>query len=227
MFYMSPEILGREGASFTSDLWSLGVTLYEMVTGTLPFGDLDTPLGELADMIRRMEHRPACELNPEIPSTLSAIIDRSLRKKATDRYTSATEMRETLRQFRQRAQNQIEEEMAAIREAMAGMDQIGHAEAKIQKLVAKYPRDARAYQYLGEFYNRCQRFPEALAAFEKGLEINRDHALLHWDLALVYQRIGRREDAARALKRAIALGLDASLQRHATTLLKVLERDGG
>jgi serine/threonine protein kinase len=43
IFYMSPEILGPEGASFTSDIWSVGATLYEMVTGKLPFWGLDTP----------------------------------------------------------------------------------------------------------------------------------------------------------------------------------------
>src|SRR5262249_26836995 len=37
LYYMSPELLGEEGASLNSDIWSVGVTLYEMLTGRLPF----------------------------------------------------------------------------------------------------------------------------------------------------------------------------------------------
>ncbi|MFQ5473558.1 MAG: serine/threonine-protein kinase, partial [Dehalococcoidia bacterium] len=45
--YMSPEILGPDGASFESDIWSVGVTLYEMLTGRWPFGDETTPMGSM------------------------------------------------------------------------------------------------------------------------------------------------------------------------------------
>lgn len=82
------------------------------------------------------------------------------------------------------------------------------------------------YQCLGEFFNRCQRYADAIQAFKKGIECNADSGLLHWDLALAYQRVGQRSEAARHLERAMALGLDASLERHAAMLLKVLRGKG-
>ena len=98
------------------------------------------------------------------------------------------------------------------------------AEGKLKALLSKNPDEPRAYQYLGEYYNRCQRYGDAITVFEEGIGKSPKDALLHWDLALALQRHGRKKDAARSLRSAISLGLDASLQRHAEMLLKVLER---
>lgn len=224
IFYMSPEILSPEGASFTSDIWSLGVTLYEMVTGKVPFGSMQTDVGTMTDLIRRAEPVPACELCPEVPRALSDIIARAMCKRPSERYSSAVEMRETLKHFRERTEGGVEQELAAMRGLMGGADMGSNVEERFEALVKKYPRDPRPYQYLGEFYNRCVRYQDAIATFQKGIEVDPANALLHWDVGLAYQRMGQRADAARSLEKAMALGLDASLQRHATALLKVLRR---
>ncbi len=227
IYYMSPEILSEEGASFTSDIWSLGVTLYEMVTGRLPFGGPGTALGTMADLIRRVNPTPAREVCPDLPTGLSEIISKSLQKRPSDRYASAEEMCEALRKIRQKAESHVDEELAAIRGAMSGVDQADEVEKKLRSLAVKYPREPKVYQHLGEFYNRCERYTDAISAFQSGLKITPDHALLHWDLALAYQRIGKGAEAARNLERAMSLGLDASLQRHAASLLKVLRGGRG
>ena len=226
IYYMSPELLSEQGAAFTSDIWSLAITLYEMVTGRLPFGEPDTPIGKMVDLIRCAKPVPAGEVCPEVPVSLSNIIDRGLSKNPADRYASAEEMYEALKHYKQEPDGEIEKELAPIRELMSGTGEMGVIEERLQAIVRKFPRNAKAYQYLGELYNRCQRYAEAIAAFKKGLEFDANNALLYWDLALASQGTGQLAEAARNLKKAESLNLDASLRRILPTLLKALHKGG-
>ena len=86
--YMSPEQTGRMNRSIDtrSDLYSLGVTLYQMLTGVLPFAAAD-PLEWVHCHIARQPVAPADRR--EVPEPLSAIIMRLLAKNAEDRYQTA------------------------------------------------------------------------------------------------------------------------------------------
>src|SRR5580658_8113723 len=87
--YMSPEQTGRMNRSIDtrSDLYSLGVTLYQMLTGVLPFAAAD-PLEWVHCHIARQPVAPADRR--AVPEPLSAIIMRLLAKNAEDRYQTAT-----------------------------------------------------------------------------------------------------------------------------------------
>lgn len=89
--YLAPEVLHGEPADARSDLWSLGVMLYEAVTGTLPFRG--TTAFEITSAILR---DPMAPLPAHVPPGLAAIIQRLLAKQPGERYQRAGEVRAAL-----------------------------------------------------------------------------------------------------------------------------------
>ena len=94
--YIAPELSGRMNRTIDtrSDLYSLGVTLYEMLTGALPFSSSD-PVELLHSHIARTP-RPLQLLRPELPEVLSDIVLKLMSKMAEDRYHSAAGLRNDL-----------------------------------------------------------------------------------------------------------------------------------
>src|SRR5262249_27612975 len=93
--FMSPEQARGERANWRSDIFSLGVVMYQMATGRLPFKGKS--LAETMNAVINELHAPVAEWNQDIPPELSAIIDRALAKAPEDRYQSSREMLSDLR----------------------------------------------------------------------------------------------------------------------------------
>ncbi len=95
--YISPEqAMGKE-VDPRSDLYSLGVVLYEMLTGEVPY-EADTPVAVAMKHVSEPPRAPR-EVDPEVPEGISAVVTKLLAKKPEDRYGDAAELAEDLRRI--------------------------------------------------------------------------------------------------------------------------------
>ena len=93
--YMSPEQLAGTKIEGMSDLFSLGVSLYQMVCGKLPFaGD---SMAQLMFRIANEPHVDVLSVRPDVPPCVVAIINKALAKKVAERYQTGVEMAEAIR----------------------------------------------------------------------------------------------------------------------------------
>jgi eukaryotic-like serine/threonine-protein kinase len=97
--YMSPEQASGEGhlVDGRSDIFSLGVVFYELLTGRRPFGG--ETLSELLEQITKVEVRPPRQVNDTIPKELERICLKALSKRISERYTTAKDMADDLRHY--------------------------------------------------------------------------------------------------------------------------------
>jgi len=95
--YMSPEQARGETVDNRTDIWSLGIVLYEMLTGRVPF-DAESDAAMVHKII--YEEPPELEsLNPDTPPGLVAVVSRAMVKDKEDRYASVTEFLEDIRNY--------------------------------------------------------------------------------------------------------------------------------
>lgn len=120
LHYCPPEVLAGRSAGVRSDIYSLGVVLYEMATGLLPFAGLEG--NALVAAILRGSVPPLRQRNPAVPAALSQIIERAMASHAEQRFARASELVSALREIESGKISTAAEPTAAAPPSMAVLE---------------------------------------------------------------------------------------------------------
>jgi serine/threonine protein kinase len=141
--YLAPEQITGRTADRRADIFTVGIVLYEMLTGTRLFrGDNST---ESINMIRAMHIAPPSQRNPAVPVRLDAIVMRALRRQVDERYQDATELADALEGFlleHRVSSQELPSFMRGLFGPEIGSDQIRFTREEIEALIGPLPPEA-------------------------------------------------------------------------------------
>lgn len=145
-FYMAPEAFDRKRNSQT-DIWSVGVMLYQMLTGKLPF--LSNNIAEMMAAIVLHEPEP---LSENIPSSLRQIVAKALKKSPAERYKTAIEFKKDLQKFLNAYSSQSENETIQMSETATISTDTNSFSVDKKKTIAILPFKNLSGNPASEFY---------------------------------------------------------------------------
>jgi len=138
--YMSPEQARGKKVDARSDIWSFGVVLYELLAGRVPFSG-ETPSHVMVSLME--DELPALTSFVDVPRELDRIVTRALRKKARERYQTASELARDLKSLKQELQ--LEARLKGFLEAVPSSKE-GTTGAQASPLAAGFATETVALQ---------------------------------------------------------------------------------
>jgi serine/threonine protein kinase len=135
VMYMSPEQSRGLNVDARTDLWSLGVVLYEMVAGCLPF-EGSTTSEILASILNEREPQPLARFVRDVPAELERIVEKALRKDRQERYQTAKDALLDLRRLKHKLEVDAEIERTVPPELRSGPAELrpsgGHTATRLR-----------------------------------------------------------------------------------------------
>ena len=221
--YMAPERLRDKFVDGRSDIFSVGVVLFQLVTGQLPFSGEDYVLMQ---KIMNEPHPPLSSLCSNCPAGLEAIVDRALAKEADERYQTADEMAADLNAvIAELRQEQVVELLPEARRLVEA-EEYTRARTVLQQLLRVQSRHTEARELLSEIHRRLtqrqreeklqylrqqaedallrKEFDQSLSILKDGLELDPAHPELLRLRDRVQQEKSRQERIDDCLRQAEA-----------------------
>jgi len=161
--YMSPEQARGLAVDRRTDIWSLGIVIYEMLAARRPF-DGETPADVLNAVLER-QPLPLIRFCPNVPETLEWIVNKALRKEKAERYQTATDLLSDLKELRKRLEFAAERERTGSAER-GGVSQVatkdegrtfGQAEPVADRTADSGPHTTSSAEYVVNEIKRHKR----------------------------------------------------------------------
>lgn len=144
--YIAPEQARGDYPDARSDIYSLGVVMYEMMTGEVPYtGDT---LGEIAVKHMNAVPKPIHELNQDLPEVLEEIISRAMAPNLADRYQTAAELADDLEELSREGAVTLSEENAAVEVSVPDVKPVRSVSELSKKKYVRRRRRAERVSFL-------------------------------------------------------------------------------
>jgi tetratricopeptide (TPR) repeat protein len=208
--YMSPEQASGKTLTTATDIWSLGVMMYELLVQQRPFGS--HPVEVFSRLAKEDPVRPT-DLDSTVPQDLERICLRCMARNPADRYPSVRDLIDDLRKWKTHravGPNEVDVQRAEryYKQALSSIEAGDYSLAveRLQSVVQLNPDSASAYYQLGLSYLMShQQLRLALEVLKRATELNRDNDAANYVLANVYFELNAFQLAAVHADQALAI----------------------
>jgi len=212
------QIMRSEGVDWRADIYSLGVTMFQMLTADLPF---DSEEATLHGAGWQQENLLASK---DVDPGLVAIVLKAMALKKNDRYQSARELEAALLAWQ--GQHLIGDDLAEAWNLYDNKRDAAAAERKFQDILRRYPKDGNAYLEFAKFHSQCSREDDAIGVLTAGVEAAPECGRLSYMRGRLYAK--RNSPLAAAdLQRALALNLPEAEAKQARRMLARIQSEQG
>ena len=212
--YMPPEVYRGEPSDVRSDIYSFGVVLWQMATGSGSSPFVGAYRGNIqADMREAYERQISGSLQPA-PPPLGSVIERCLKPTPADRYASFADLRGALepifyaltgRHFSPPTSEQTVAYWSDRGGSLGALGRFEEAIACFDRALAIDPQDATVWSNKGAVLVELRQNEDAIICFDKAIAIEPDDALAWLNKAIALVELGRRPEAMDCYDRALAL----------------------